>query len=172
LSCFERSRALPSPALPAIAPNWSRNRNDRILTNFQSFLARFGTKPASRVADEERWCGQFRGPNPAAGTPVENMAILLSHNDHTLTIALEGSIDIGAAAELKAALLDALLAGKNVCLSLSRVTDLDVTAFQLLWAAEREAEQTGARLALAGPLQEPVRTGLAALALSGLAVSE
>jgi len=42
--------------------------------------------------------------------------------------------------------------GPAVQVDLEGVTDLDVTAVQLLWAARREAQDAGARFAMSGQL--------------------
>ena len=47
-------------------------------------------------------------------------------------LCLNGQIDIASSAELKKALLDALSAGNRLSVSLELVTDLVVTAVQLL----------------------------------------
>lgn len=73
-------------------------------------------------------------------------------------IALEGSIDITVAAEFRAVLLEALTADDAMQVSLQPTTDLDVTALQLLCAAEREARSRGKRLTLAGTVPETVLT--------------
>lgn len=100
------------------------------------------------------------------------MAILLSRIDELRRITLDGAIDVGAAAELKAALVDALASGEKVCVQLEAGSELDVTAFQLLWAAGREAERSGVELRLAGPLPEAVRKNLASLGLPGPGLAE
>ena len=61
-----------------------------------------------------------------------------------------------AAAELKAVLLQALDSGKTVRVSLEAATYLDVTAIELLWAAEREAIKRGVGFTLAEPAPEGV----------------
>ena len=66
-------------------------------------------------------------------------------------IGLEGVVDISSVAELKALLLRALNSGKKVRVSYGVATDLDVTAAQLLWAAEREGNKAGEGFAYAGP---------------------
>jgi anti-anti-sigma regulatory factor len=99
------------------------------------------------------------------GASVPFMAILLNPNGDPLRITLEGSVDIQAAEELKRILLDALGGGRNVCVSLAALTDLDVTAFQLLWAARRDA---GASFMLQGPLPEAVHRTLRELGLGEL----
>jgi len=58
-------------------------------------------------------------------------------------LALEGTIDIGCAAELKAVLLRALGSGGEIRVMLGEVAYMDVTAAQLLWAAELQARRSG-----------------------------
>jgi anti-anti-sigma factor len=75
-------------------------------------------------------------------------------------IRLEGEMDIGSAAELKAVLEEALAARRETRISLETATGIDVTTVQLLWAAEREARARGMVLALEGPVPEVLRTTL------------
>jgi anti-anti-sigma factor len=75
-------------------------------------------------------------------------------------VVLEGTIDISSAGELKAILLKALGTGKEVCISLDAVEYLDVTAVQLLWAAEQHARRSGAVLRFSGHLSDVVSTTL------------
>jgi anti-anti-sigma regulatory factor len=77
------------------------------------------------------------------------------------TIRLEGAIDIGCAAELKQALLEALAQGKELHVALNGATDLDVTAMQLLWAARRTAQQSGASSGVASEMPAPIAAALA-----------
>jgi hypothetical protein len=51
------------------------------------------------------------------------------------------------------------------------VTNLDVTAVQLLWAAEREGNKTGARFALTGLAPEKVTTALSDAGLQQFLIS-
>ncbi len=67
------------------------------------------------------------------------MGVTLEQSERLIVLRLEGVIDIASAAELKLLLQDALKSGKEVSVSLEAATELDVTVFQLLWAAEREA---------------------------------
>ncbi len=71
-------------------------------------------------------------------------------------MGLEGEISIGLATELKAALLQALASGAEVRLNLERATELDVTALQLLWAAECEARRSGKAFTLVAPVPPEV----------------
>lgn len=98
------------------------------------------------------------------------MSIAFSQTDDASLIRLEGAVDIGSAAELKAALLDARKAGKGIVVTLVGVSDLDVTGFQLLWAARREAKEAGMRFELAGQLPEPIQGLLAAAGLDAMTI--
>ena len=89
------------------------------------------------------------------------MSIGLSQNDEEILIQLEGALDIGSAAELKAALLLAVEARKAIVVSLGQNTGFDVTVFQLLWAAKQEAERTSVRFALEGQVAEHAQSLLA-----------
>jgi anti-anti-sigma regulatory factor len=89
------------------------------------------------------------------------VGITLEHGEESSEVGLEGVIDIATAAELKTALMDALKTGKAVRVALGRAADLDVTAVQLLWAAEREARASGVGFALQGQAPETVAAALA-----------
>lgn len=88
------------------------------------------------------------------------MGVALSRSGDESRIELDGAIDITVAAELKAALLDALAGGKAICVSTEAVTDLDVTGWQLLWAARREALRSGIEFRLHGGLPERLQESL------------
>jgi anti-anti-sigma factor len=88
------------------------------------------------------------------------MGITIEANDATSAIRLEGTVDISAAAELKAVLLQALDSGKTVRVSLEAAAYLDVTAIELLWAAEREATKRGVGFTLAEPVPEGISAAL------------
>jgi anti-anti-sigma regulatory factor len=96
----------------------------------------------------------------------------LEQKDALTTIQLEGAIDIGCAAELKAALVEAVAPGRTIRVSAEGASELDVTAYQLLWAASREAKRSGAWLVLAGRMPEPVRVTLAEMGLDVSALFE
>ena len=70
------------------------------------------------------------------------MPITTNKQDARNHMVLEDALDISAAAELKQSLLEALGSGKDLHISLAAVTELDVTAVQLLWAAAREAKSS------------------------------
>lgn len=88
------------------------------------------------------------------------MPVTLEREDEISTIRLEGEVGIASAAELKELLIQALGFGKHVRVSLRSVTDLDVTAVQLLWAARREAKASSVAFAIEGPVPSMVLSGL------------
>jgi anti-anti-sigma regulatory factor len=79
------------------------------------------------------------------------MGITLDESKSKVVIGLDGAVDISSAAELKTLLLRALNSGKKLRVSLDKATDLDVTAVELLWAAQREASKTGVGFSYTGP---------------------
>jgi anti-anti-sigma factor len=87
-----------------------------------------------------------------------DVAIILEQADKTSCVRLQGSIDISLAEELKRILADALNSGKEIRVFLGETAYLDVTAIQLLWAAEREAGSKGVAWAFADPVPEPIRS--------------
>ncbi|MGA2182241.1 MAG: STAS domain-containing protein [Bryobacteraceae bacterium] len=66
---------------------------------------------------------------------------------HSL-IRLEGEFTLTSAAELKTLLLEGLASRRDLWLDLERAEGIDITAMQLLWAAGREADRMGARIAI------------------------
>jgi len=95
------------------------------------------------------------------------VGIVLEQHDHSDLIRLEGVIDIESAAELKSILLQALGSGRAVHLTVESATHLDITALQLLWAAERDARTSGSALVREGQVPASVS---AALNAAGFAV--
>ena len=98
------------------------------------------------------------------------MGIALDQANDASLLRLEGVVDISAAAELKAALLEAIAAAKTIRVSAEEVSELDVCAYQLLWAAEREANRSGLQFAFTGKLSETIESSLASAGLERLAV--
>ncbi len=82
------------------------------------------------------------------------MPATLDRKKKVWVVRLEGETNVACAADFKTLLLEALASGKELQLDLANAIDLDVTALQLLWAAEREAKASGKSLVLAGPLPE------------------
>jgi anti-anti-sigma factor len=88
------------------------------------------------------------------------VSVSLEQGEAQCLMRLEGKIDINSAAELKKMLLVALQSGKEVRLDLGQATELDVTAIQLLWAADREARKSGSRFAVSSILSKSICTAM------------
>jgi anti-anti-sigma regulatory factor len=88
------------------------------------------------------------------------LGIVHERHDESISIGLEGAVDITCAAELKATLVLALSSGKPIRIALDRCSSFDVTAFQLLWAAQRQAKSLGVEFALASPVPAPILAAL------------
>jgi len=99
------------------------------------------------------------------------MGIHFEKSDAGSLVALRGIVDIDCAAELKAVLLEVLDSEAGACISLEGATYLDVTAVQLLWAAERQARRSGAPFRIDGQIPEAVSLGLADAGFGPLFVS-
>ena len=100
------------------------------------------------------------------------MGIALEHATQAGSLRLEGVVDISNAAELKTALLKAIASGTTVCVSVQAVSELDVTAYQLLWAAEREAHRQGLKFILTEQLPLPIKGALSELGFESSAFLE
>jgi anti-anti-sigma regulatory factor len=90
----------------------------------------------------------------------KTMAVTLKLEEAASRVTLEGAVDISSAADLKAALMQAVDAGVEVVVSLAGATDLDVTAVQLLWAARRAAADAGIEFSFGGKEPEAIATAL------------
>jgi anti-anti-sigma factor len=75
-------------------------------------------------------------------------------------VELEGELVISSAADLKEKLARALESGRGICVSLARVSAMDITAVQLLWAAARKSRTAGVRFTVAGPAPEKIVASL------------
>lgn len=106
--------------------------------------------PSATVA---RTCGRVR-----KGIRVP---IALEQDTQSSTIRLEGAVDIGGAVDLKEALLRVLATSGDVRVVLDEATDLDVTAMQLLWAAQRTARESGRQFKITGGMPGPIAAALA-----------
>ena len=84
------------------------------------------------------------------------MPLTLDQNEEGCLIRLEGEINIAFAAELKKLLLEALGSAKDVRLDMEQATELDIAAWQLLYAAEREAKRSGVGFTLVGRVPEEI----------------
>jgi anti-anti-sigma factor len=89
-----------------------------------------------------------------------NLPTTFEERENTSLVRMEGAIDIASAAEIKSALLDALASKTEIRLTLQGATELDVTAMQLLYAAERDAEKTGILFALEGSVPNEIAVAI------------
>jgi anti-anti-sigma regulatory factor len=84
------------------------------------------------------------------------MGVKLNQADEASRVELVGVVDIASAQELKSALVDAIAQKKKVTVFADADAELDVTAAQLLWAAEREANEKYVEFAYAGNPPEAI----------------
>jgi len=89
-----------------------------------------------------------------------DVPVAFEREENLSWIRLEGEVGIGSAAELKDILVQALGSGKQVRVSLQSVTELDVTAVELLWAARREAKASSVAFAIETPVPPMVTSAL------------
>jgi anti-anti-sigma regulatory factor len=83
---------------------------------------------------------------------------------------LAGKIDIGCAGELKDEFLKALQSGKRIQVEIGGLSDLDVTALQLLWAAKRATMRLGVDFAVSGEPAKPIQNQVAELGMEELGI--
>jgi hypothetical protein len=91
---------------------------------------------------------------------------MLNQADDASRVELDGVVDIACAQELKAVLVEAIAKGKSVSVFAEADAELDVTAAQLLWAAERAANEKGVKFAFAGKLPEAIEELFAKVGLA------
>ena len=78
------------------------------------------------------------------------MPFVLDENSERSLVRLEGDVNIVEAEELKILLVRVSGTKKELCVSLEGVTDLDITAMQLLVATERDAVKCNVRFRIEG----------------------
>jgi ABC-type transporter Mla MlaB component len=84
------------------------------------------------------------------------MPVSLDISEGISLIRIEGDVNIAMAAEMKDLLVKALSSGKDMHLSMASAAELDVTALQLLYAADREAAKSGMKLTLDDHVPEEI----------------
>jgi anti-anti-sigma regulatory factor len=100
--------------------------------------------PADKVLSEDARGAANSREESSLPVTIEKLA-----NDSL--IRLEGECTLASAAELKTLLLEGLTSGRTLRLDLARVEEIDIAVMQLLWAAGRQAERAGARIAVRMP---------------------
>jgi anti-anti-sigma factor len=123
------------------------------------------------MADYFHWLGDLIGkpdsPRNVSGRPraefrakwlreKSKVPITLEQSEAQCLIHLEGEITIPFAEELKQTLVQALNEGKDLRIDLEGVTELDITALQLLCVAEREAKKSSLGFSAAGRVPEDI----------------
>jgi anti-anti-sigma regulatory factor len=93
------------------------------------------------------------------------MGVTLEQSETQNLLRLQEAVGIGCASEFKELLALALGSGREVRISVEGVTDLDVAAVQLLWAAERKAKGAGVSFSY---VDAPPEAVLASLSEAGL----
>jgi anti-anti-sigma regulatory factor len=71
-------------------------------------------------------------------------------------LRLESEVGIGDALELKGVLLDALALRKELQIDLAGASALDITVFQLIWAARQAAIDAGMEFSVCGPIAQEI----------------
>ncbi|HLY41995.1 MAG TPA: STAS domain-containing protein [Terracidiphilus sp.] len=99
------------------------------------------------------------------------MGITRTSGEGSYLIRLDGKIDIESAEELKACLLVALRDNRSVHISLEELSELDVTAMQLLLAAARYAQARTIGFEFTGEIPEAVEEAFSQAGLQILSES-
>jgi anti-anti-sigma regulatory factor len=63
-------------------------------------------------------------------------------------VTLEGDLTVGSAEHVRGLLMEALASDGGFELDLERAETIDIAVMQVLWAAGREAERRGAKVAI------------------------
>ncbi len=84
------------------------------------------------------------------------MAVTLEQDEDRNLIRFAETVDIACAAELKQLLVQALVSGKEICVDAEQAGGMDVTAIQLLWAAQRAAAAAGVEFVLTAPVPDKI----------------
>jgi anti-anti-sigma regulatory factor len=82
------------------------------------------------------------------------MPVILDRSTTPPVIDLQGEVNIRCAAELKDLLIQTLALAGPLHIDLSAIKEIDITAIQLLWAAEREARKAGKEFLFVGTIPE------------------
>lgn len=88
------------------------------------------------------------------------MPATVEERENTSLVRLDGAIDIASAVEMKSILLNVLASKKGIRLACEGATEIDITAVQLLYAAERDAAKTGISFALEGSVPDEITVAM------------
>jgi anti-anti-sigma regulatory factor len=84
------------------------------------------------------------------------MPLSIQQSDGISLIYIEGAITISSASELKLVILQGLALRQKLTFDLQNATELDITALQLLWTTEREAEIAGLPATITGQVPDHI----------------
>jgi len=93
---------------------------------------------------------------------------MLEERENLSLVRLEGVIDISSAAEIKSLFLNALTSNKEIRLTLEGVTELDITALQVLYAAKQDAAKAGIPFVLDGSVPDEISVAMTDAGLAKL----
>ncbi|TVM16884.1 hypothetical protein DPQ33_10750 [Oceanidesulfovibrio indonesiensis] len=136
---------------PMATTTFDKDALDSMEAAFDESLARMGA--ATATAQEHNDMETELAPNVSGSDAA---------------VALTGRLTIERAAEIKEMFAQALDAGDDVTVDLSRVEDADVTFLQVLWAAYKSAGQRGVRISLSGEIPEGLKEAAARAGLADL----
>jgi anti-anti-sigma regulatory factor len=88
------------------------------------------------------------------------MPASVEERENSSFVRLEGAIDIAFAEEMKSILLNALASNQKISLTLECATELDITALQMLYAAERDSATKGIPFTLEGSVPDDISTAM------------
>jgi anti-anti-sigma factor len=100
------------------------------------------------------------------------MPATVEDRENLSLVRLEGAIDIASAAELKSVLVSVLASKKEIRLTLEGITELDITALQLLYAAERDASKAGFPFLLTGSVSNEISAAVTDAGLVKLLIQQ
>jgi len=121
---------------------------------------------SGRAGDCRTLQPEFCGLNRSKPLPVA-----LDQDDTISRLQLDGEVDIGAALELKGLLVHALAVGQELRVRLDGATALDITIFQLLWVAQREAARAGMEFSVEGQVPAEIALAMADAGLDAFPVN-
>jgi anti-anti-sigma regulatory factor len=88
----------------------------------------------------------IRQKAPNACREESRLSVTMERRETDLLIRLEGAVNVTSAGELKRLILEGFASGRDLQLDLEHVEEIDITVMQLLWAAKREADRSGASM--------------------------
>jgi len=88
------------------------------------------------------------------------LSVMIDQTGDLCCVRFEGEVTLDCAAELQKLLLEAVSSRKALAVNLERAVRLDVSATQLLFAAQREAARAGRVISVSGTIPAEVEKTL------------